>query len=206
MNILHGKFHSHLTFDTDDLDMLQDISKNLKGKLTIIDLINGKHGREHMITNHFLTGYKGHTNSNQIIESLKTMSLGIKNIFNIDTLRIKLEHELYHPKSHPNEIFSSLNNFDYCESHIKLLLKNYDDILPLVDGTDWRLSSNPLSRNDNGTVQFINRRFYDNKNYLDDEIKMMTTQLKSAMIEILEVKVETCVYDSNQDLDAWWVK
>jgi hypothetical protein len=99
-----------------------------------------------------------------------------------------------------------LNNFDYCESHIKLLLKNYDDILPLVDGTDWRLSSNPLSRNDNGTVQFINRRFYDNKNYLDDEIKMMTTQLKSAMIEILEVKVETCVYDSNQDLDAWWVK
>lgn len=207
MDILHGKFHSHLTFNADDLEILKDISKSLKGKLTIIDLVNGKHGREHMITNHFLTGHKNYNDSNHIIQSLKNMSKFIKDAFNIDTLRIKLEHELYHPKSYPNEVSSSLNNFDYCESHIKLLLQNndHDKLLKMVKDTDWRLSSNPLSKNTDGTVQFINRRFYDNKNYLNDEIKMMTTHLKDDMIKILEVKTETCVYDSNKDLDAWWV-
>jgi hypothetical protein len=64
-----------------------------------------------------------------------------------------------------------------------------------------------------GIIQFINRRFYTNEHngcdilqLINNSIGDMMATLYNTGVDIIERKVETAVYDSNVDLDAWWAK
>jgi hypothetical protein len=215
--ILVGKFHSHLTIKSNDIDVLKKAATIAKGKLTVIDLdAHGSQGRECMITNHFVTGYRGFDSADKIITHLKQIASKINQTFNAEVIRIKLEHELFHPRSLSSQINQSLYCYDYTECHIKVLIPpniQLRQIKELAELFSWRLSSNPFNVSDNGIVQFINRRFYtreysdyDILQLINDSVDDMIVKLYNTGVDIIERKVETAVYDSNVDLDAWWAK
>lgn len=215
MTPLVGKFHSHLTISSDDINVLKRAASIAKGKLTVIDLANSDiHGRECMITNHFVTGYRGFENADQIIAHIKQVAVNINKLIDVNVIRIKVEHELFHPKSISSQIDQSLHQYDYTECHIKTLIQPGDNInlSDIAIKAGWRLSSNPYSVSTSGIVQFVNTRFYTNEyigtdilGLIKDSVDQMKNKLYTAGYHILECKIETAVYDSNIDLDAWWV-
>lgn len=213
---LVGKFHSHLTIKCDTLEVLKEAASLAKGKLTVIDLAANKNvGRECMITNHFVTGYHGFDSSAHIIDHLKNVASKINSTLDAEVIRIKVEHELFHPRSLASQINQSLYQYDYTECHIKVLIPPtipIDCIRQIAESANWRLSSNPFSVSDDGIVQFINKRFYTNDNsgcdiltLINDSVDNMVRQIYPG-VDIIECKIETAVYDSNADLDAWWAK
>lgn len=215
--VLVGNFHSHLTIKSDDIDVLKKAATIAKGKLTVIDLdAHGTQDRECMITNHFVTGYRGFDNADKIITHLKHLTSKINQTFDAEVIRIKLEHELFHPRSLTSQINQSLYCYDYTECHIKVLIPpsmQLTQIKELAELFSWRVSSNPFSVSDDGIVQFINRRFYtkeysscDILQLINKSIDDMMIKLYNTGVDIIERKVETAVYDSNVDLDAWWAK
>lgn len=214
---LVGKFHSHLTVSGDDINILKQAAAIAKGKLTVIDLYaQSLLDRECMITNHFVTGYRGFDSANQIITHLQQVASEINKTLNVEVVRIKLEHELFHPRSLESQITQSLYQYDYTECHIKVLIPpsiQLSQIRELAELFSWRLSSNPFSVSNDGIVQFINKRFYTNDynscdilQLINDSVDDMIFKLYNTGVDIIECKVETAVYDSNADLDAWWAK
>lgn len=216
MSSLIGKFHSHLSISSDDVNVLKQAVTIAKGKLTVIDLANSDvHGRECMVTNHFVTGYRGFENVDQIIAHMKQVAANINKLIDVDVVRIKVEHELFHPKSAPSQINQSLYHYNYTECHIKTLIKSSDKnkLTGIATNSGWKLSSNPFSVSSRGIVQFINKRFHPNDykgvdmlKLIKNSVDQMANRLCITGYDILECKIETAVYDSNSDLDAWWAK
>ena len=86
-------------------------------------------------------------------------------------------------------------NFEFA----KQMLKEDEDYL------GFALSSNPKEVKDSYVTQFLNMRFlsgdFDESNIKIERVKDL---LKQNNLEIIEVKDELSVYDTNFKLDKWW--
>ena len=72
----------------------------------------------------------------------------------------------------------------------------------------WHPSRNPFAKSEGDqVVQFVNRRFYglttlaEIDREVDGILPIVTTYA-----ELVEVKYETAVYDSNEKHDGWWME
>ena len=67
-------------------------------------------------------------------------------------------------------------------------------------------SQNPFDQNGASVTQFVNKRLYEgNQASADLEVDNVLTALREAKFEVVEVKRETVVFDTNQQLDKWWI-
>lgn len=206
---LIGKFHSHLTISAKSDDEAKRAAALVKGKITVIDLSRGdKIQTDYMITHHYVTGFHGLEDSFDIISLLKSMARQI-NDSGISVTRVKLEHELLDARSDRRDIPSSLDSI-YTEVHVKCVLAESDrgKLITVASNAGWHPSRNPFSKSDDGKItQFVNRRFYGKSNLVDiDLIVDSIVKEISCIAEIKEIKYESAIFDSNEALDAWWMK
>lgn len=212
---LTGKFHSHITIAAENAPDAELAAKLVFGKPTIIDLsLDTRAQKDFVITHHFVTGFH---NLNDHLDILETLNQHKRRLTEagIKVLRVKLEHELLDPKSSRLELPISLSSL-YTEVHIKCNIaeKELPDLLWMARQQSWVPSKNPLSRSENGVVQFVNRRFYSHTGS-NPTLRSIDTEVDSLIyafsvcgntpsLQILDVRYESAVYDSNESMDSWW--
>jgi hypothetical protein len=203
---LTGKFHSHLTVETDKGN---DLARAVGGKLTTILLNRVDSGRQQvdpMITHHYVTGHKGLVDETDVLIQLKAhahkiIELGGK------VLRIKLEHEPLDILSDPNQVQESIETSIYTEVHIKTQMqkKDRDQMCALAAQHHWHPSTNPVNIEGDTVTQFLNRRYYGSVD-LDEVMKNNQDIILLLDVRVLETKIETARYDTNDARDKWWMK
>jgi len=207
---LAGKFHSHLTLKA-TLEEAERARNLVSGKVTIIELERAERQQvDVMLTHHFVAGHKGLEDHHDVMASLAAKAVQLRES-GIDVIRVKLEHELLHPKSDPGDVQASLDMSDYTEVHVKLRvvpskLEQLKTAIPEAGIEGWHPSRNPRQQDEDAAIQFINRRFYGCNNL--QKIEEETDRLVAHMVhwaEVLEVKVETAIADDNGELDRWWM-
>lgn len=205
---LVGKFHSHLTVSTTSVQEAERAAKLTGGKLTVIDLSRDRRSQtDWMITHHYVTGSRGLEDQYDIKALLRAKARQLEES-GIRVTRIKLEYDLLHDRSDRNQVVAALDN-TYTEIHVKCVLPPdlRDPLIQMAKGLGWHPSRNPFAKRDDGQlVQFVNRRFYGCVTL--DQIDMAVDELVAllqAPIDIAEVKYETAIYDSNDDVDRWWM-
>jgi hypothetical protein len=188
---LKGKFHAHLTLKTDCIVV------NLRGwKMTIITMNKeDRHLTDFMFTRHFLLG----SEKTPTLEAIKAeIEASVKEIDGGlgEVTRVKLEHESL-PTLPPSET-------NYRECHIKIRVPK-GHALETIDG--FVQSRNPMDEEKTHSTIFLNARFYsgtveevDAK--ADEAVNCI--RLLNPNCEILEVKKESTVFDTNHDHDKWW--
>lgn len=204
---LAGKFHAHLSLDASDtnLDRLKRFCTQRKVKLTVIELENlqGRAQSDVMTTSH----YRIETTDavSQITQHLLDLSKQLSDA-GYSVLRAKLEHE-----SLPT--LERFNQTQYHEVHIKLRIAvdEYSDAMSTLKqlGQQYGFvpSRNPYERQTDVVVQFINLRIYDGqREEADLRIEKIVDVVKQQGFDVTEVKRETVVYDTHQDLDSWWTQ
>jgi hypothetical protein len=201
---LTGKFHSHITFEGTD-----DLARTVGGKLTTI-LLNrtdlDRHQIDPMITHHYVTGHKNLVDETHVLSQLKAhankiLELGGK------VLRLKLEHEPLDVLSDPNQIQESILTSLYTEVHIKIKVAKVarDKICAIAALHHWHPSTNPINIEEETVTQFLNRRYYK----ITDLEKVIVNNhdlLSLLDVEIIETKIETARYDTNDQRDRWWMQ
>lgn len=224
---LSGHFHSHLTMKC-TLEEAERAQALVGGKVTVIELERAKREQvDVMLTHYYVVSHRGLDDHYDVIASLKSKAsqLGASGI---DVTRVKLEHELLHPKAPPEEIQTSLDVSDYIEVHVKCriglsepppkdtfnhlperkaaLQDKLETIKALVSEEGWYPSRNPRQQEADTITQFVNRRFYGERDLavVEDNTDYIVALL-AKHCEIAEVKLETAIYDDNGDLDRWWM-
>lgn len=205
-----GKFHSHLTIEkpTSNLEM-QRAAKLVNGKLTIINLSRDDNKQtDFMITHHYITGSRGLEDEHDVLSLLKLRARQIQEA-GFKILRIKLEHEPLHQESNIDDILNSLSRI-YTEIHIKCIIEFdlNENLINVSKEKNWHPSSNPFSKREDGRlIQFINKRIYGETNLFKVDLEVdKIVPVISSLCDIDEIKYETAIYDSNEDLDKWWIK
>lgn len=208
-----GKLHSHLTLSC-SLDEAERARKLVGGKVTIIDLSrvdSSKNQTDVMLTHHFLVGKHGLEDHLDVLASLRAKAQTLRDT-GILVSRAKLEHELLHPHSDPSEVSASLQQASYVEAHVKCKVdhKNLDALKRAASSFGWHPSRNPLhQQNDGVTTQFVNKRFYNETdlNPLEAQVDGLVSLLSGMpfQVDVCEAKIETALYDSNDQVDAWWM-
>jgi hypothetical protein len=205
--MLTGKFHSHITISAEG--NAAQAAKLVGGKLTVIDLAKGKRGQtDVMITRHYVTGYHGLRDENDIVFLLKGQAAQLKES-GIEVLRTKLEHEMLHEQSNPLEIEESLNRI-YTEVHVKCVLAAnlIKSLVGFAKPLCWHPSRNSLGKTEDGRlIHFVNRRFYSKPltlGTLDMAVQELIGDFPAG-IEIREIKYESTVFDTNELHDKWWM-
>lgn len=195
--LLTGKFHSHLTIQAECLEEAQKAARLVSGKLTVIDLSRSERSQtDWMITHHYKTGHRGLRDQRDILWLLQSRAGELESA-GYRVLRQKLEHE--NPCDHVGL---------YDEAHIKCLVDPAarDALVQVAETLQWHPSRNPRARAKEGKlVQFVNRRFYGTPR---TSINALVAELCRSMhpfCEILEVKHERVLLDTNADLDGWWL-
>ena len=203
---LAGKFHAHLTVaaESSQWETLRQKCRQRKAKLTIVDLENlsGRSQTDVMATCYFQDPQAGAVE--RITAELAATAEALEEA-GFPVLRAKLEHETA----------PSLPAFDrqhYHEIHIKLDLpadgcqRAYQQLLAMGKEHDFVPSKNPFDRRGDRVTQFVNKRLYDGDwSTADRSLEMLLAALREASFEVVEVKRETVVFDTNQQLDQWWI-
>ena len=176
---LQGKFHVHLTVKN------KTDFKLPTWKQTIILLSNdNKEQLDIMFTKHYFIP----SNKTKSVEDIKRdVDKYVKelNSRGIEVIRVKLEHESL-PTLSPSES-------NYRECHIKVL---ENKLTSIPEG--FVKSKNPIQEG----VYFLNKRWYvGDISDIEHEVDLVVEFLKEAVIE---VKLESIVFDSNKRLDKWW--
>jgi len=179
--MITGKFHSHITIHPETEEQLKLAEKLIQGKLTFIDLKSDSDYTDHMVTNHYVTGFHVLTDHNSIITILQTKQKLLEDS-GIKVLRVKLEHELLDKRSTGCED-ESLENALYTEVHLKVSgdFSNYH-------GWAWSTNSKDGST-------FLTKRYFD-KSYsvIEQDLVNCYGYMKD---RVLETKVEAVLFDSN---------
>jgi len=202
---LVGKFHAHLTLALtgQQATACEEFCRQHRVKLTIVDLENlaGQKQTDVMTTSHFRERTPGATTriTGQLIklaESSEKAGFPVK--------RAKLEHE-----SLPS--LALFCQHQYHEVHVKLNLpsgnfeSNYDRLVRLGHELQFVPSRNPRQRTTEFVTQFVNLRIYEGDHQAaDTRVEQLVSRLKQQSFDVLEVKRETVVYDTNQAQDQWW--
>jgi hypothetical protein len=191
MDNLVGKFHAHITVHTN-----QDFQPPKGWKTTIILLTkDNKDQKDIMITKHYMTGRNNIKTVQDIVNNIKNTSTMLSNN-GISVIREKLEHESL-PTISPAENF-------YRECHIKIRVPN-NVKLNTID--NFVQSRNPMELTENYSTVFLNSRYYNGSvQEIDANIEKSVEEIKriNTCCEILEIKKESTIYDTNLQLDKWW--
>lgn len=204
-----GHFHSHLTLRCTP-QKAEAAAKLVGGKLTVIDLQGPKRqAQDIMLTHHFVTGHRGLVDHRSILLELheKVRQLQAKKF---EVTRIKLELEHLDPKSPREQLTDLARCATYVEAHIKCELLAAD--LPEIAEElrpGWALSRNPLSIQGETITQFFNLRVYrrDDPLFLhsvEPQVAHQEIWLKRMGCKVLESKIETAIFDTDQHHDEWW--
>jgi ADP-ribose pyrophosphatase YjhB (NUDIX family) len=205
---LSGKFHSHLTIEAGSQREAERAAHLTGGKLTVIDLSRGERQQtDWMITHHYVTGARGLEDQYDIEALLRARARQLDES-GVKVVRVKLEYDLLHDRSDRGQVSAALDNL-YTEIHVKCLLDEGQraELCRVAAKEGWHPSRNPFAVRDGGQlVQFVNRRFYGETRLA--EIDAAVDRLLAAILphaEVLEIKYETAVYDSNDAHDRWWM-
>lgn len=204
---LSGKFHAHLSVATEDVDLtlLMNFCQQRRVKLTVIDLENycGRTQSDVMTTSHYSISESDAVE--QITQHLLSLTQDLTDA-GYSVLRAKLEHE-----SLPT--LDRFSESQYHEVHIKLRLsktdhkKQIEKLKELGSRLGFVPSRNPLERNANEVIQFVNLRMYSgDRESADQIVESIVSKLENQHFAIKEIKRETVVYDTRQDLDDWWTR
>jgi len=207
---IRGKFHSHITLaltSAEGREALAQYCREERVKLTLIELadFDTRQQTDVMTTEHYRENGEDAvaTIVGRLIERVGSLTEA-----GFEVLRVKLEHE-----SRPT--LERCREQQYGETHIKLAIPNE----AFAEAMEWLRegaaqhhyvpSSNPRSRSEEETIQFVNRRFYDHSLEAWDEAVAQWRQWLEAegpahQIRIVEVKSEMTLFDTNLSLDAWW--
>ncbi len=219
-----GKFHSHITIEADTREAAEQAARLINGKVTVIDL--GRDDRQHtdrMITNHYVTGYRGLETHEDVLQRLNEHA-SILQDSGFTVVRSKLEYELLDPRS-TSDVEEALAT-DYIELHIKWTVDplDLDYLLGTARRYGWAVSNNPDEVLEARVVQFITRRFAGADRSIE-RIQSAVMQICNTVLPCLrqsmrvsaEGKViwhtpefdthyEAVVWDSNADYDLWWIR
>lgn len=205
---LCGKFHSHLTVDAKSRAEAERAAALTGGKLTVIDLSRGERRQtDWMITHHYATGARGLEDQYDIEALLRARARQLEES-GVKVLRAKLEYDLLHDRSDRGQVSAALDNI-YTEIHVKCLLPGArrGELCQVASRLGWHPSRNPFAlREDGQLVQFVNRRFYGDTRLvdLDAAVDALMGPI-TTIVEVLEIKYETAVYDTNDQHDRWWM-
>jgi len=213
---LAGKFHSHITLKHASMDDAERVAKLTKGKVTFIHLERPDSVLQvdAMITHHYVTG-QGLSDSNDVIHLAKLHSKTIE-AAGVQTTRVKVEHEPLHPKSlRGSELDQSFRLARYIEGHVKVSVRDSSLIAmkSLAARQGWHPSRNPYQKHPKASgeevIQFINRRWYSEHKKLPNILSSIATLCssleKQLTLDIIEVKIESAIFDSKEDLVSWWI-
>lgn len=192
---LKGRFHAHITF----LEALGvEVSTPPHGwKNTIILLEKGERKQtDVMVTRHFMLGSAKTPTVSSVMKILYATGTELKQQGR-EVTRVKLEHE-----DLPTLMPSIAN---YREAHVLVKMpKGWKFFMP-VKG--WVRSSNPMTQEAHCETFFFNKRFRRGTvEEIDHNIKAEVWAMMRLNKEctIVSTKIESTVYDSNQQLDQWW--
>jgi hypothetical protein len=197
---LRGRFHSHLTVRGDATEQLARAARDVQAKVTVIDLAGDRRAeRDVMLTRYHLDDAPGALG--RVADALQSMCDTLE-AEGIEVARVKVEHE-----SEP-----SLPRFDaerYHEVHIKLAIEpaRFDEVYTWLTRGDhgWVASRNPRERRPDRVLQFVTLRCYDgDRADADARVARASATLRDAGLEIVEIKRETAVLDTDLARDAWW--
>lgn len=175
---LVGKFHAHLTMNVS--------VPEIKGwKPTTIILSGEKEQTDVMLTKHYFVPSRKTPTVDDIYADIKNTCENVK------VLRVKIEHESL-PTVAPSEK-------TYRECHIKIFVP-HGISCEYPDG--YVRSRNPKQVSDDGSIFFLNRRWYSGS--IESINKELQDLVLDPAIQIHETKVESTIFDSNKELDAWW--
>lgn len=205
-----GKFHSHLTIKANSEKELDRAAKLCGGKLTTILLQRDGHVQtDAMITHHYRTDARGIEDEKDIVALLRSRALLLTEA-GVKVTRLKLEYDVTSEHNSPHDASQACLQGIYTEVHVKCVVVAHerDHLMARAREFGWHPSHNPLSiRDDEKLIQFVNMRFYGSATMdaIDKEVdRLIPTLLQMAEIE--EIKYETAVFDSNEDVDKWWMK
>ena len=148
-----------------------------------------------MITRHFKTGTTKTPDIQSILKAVddaKTQLLMLGH----NVVRVKLEHESL-PTLRP-----SIEHYREC--HVKFEVPN-GTTLETING--FVASSNPMAMFQDSSYLFLNKRIYNGDcNHIDRQMYDDVQLLRSINpnCKLVEVKIETAVWDSNLNHDKWW--
>lgn len=186
------RYHIHITS--------KDIKAPKGFKLTTVKLENKKVIKEH---NMFTRTFVGTGDINRDVEFMKNYFS--KQFNEISRFKIELLN-----KSNFIKEYSDVN---YREIHIKLQISNneFKNIKDILDENHelygFRLSNNPKEIKKEFTTQFVNMRYFEgNYDSTNKKIDNVLRFLNNINVNILEIKDELSVYDSNFDEDKWWTE
>lgn len=189
---LTGRFHCHITYETSN----EIIEIPAGWKKTIILLDKGdRHQTDVMITRHFKMGTGKFLSDFSLRKAITDAVIHLE-LRGCNVTRVKLEHEDF-PTLKPSQE-------NYREVHVKVRVPHGKQFLPRAR---YVRSSNPFEIEENSNIYFWNARFYSGEViHVDETIRREVRFMQSLNpdCEILEVKIETAVHDSNPQSDAWW--
>jgi hypothetical protein len=203
---LSGRFHAHLTVAVapESVEGLRAFCKTQRVKLTVVDLddLAGRSQTDVMTTSYYDDPAEGAVG--RIVEHLSGLAEALGGAgFNV--VRAKLEHES----------LPSLPQYDrqrYHEVHVKLKVAadQYDATVArlreLGKAHGFVPSRNPRERSADWVTQFVNLRLYEGRQESADRtVAGLLAALREAGLEVVEVKRETTVFDTHQQLDQWWI-
>lgn len=197
---LVGRFHSHLTVRTDDLDGFRVACAALGCKPTIIDLARGDRSqRDVMATRHHVDDAPGAVGRIRAVLTGLARDLGARGH---PVIRVKIEHES----------LPSLPSFDrarYHEVHIKLSIAEAElqaALASLRGHPELVPSRNPRECRDGWVHQFLNARIHEgDRADADARVQGWCAELVARGLSVVEVKRETVVLDDAPSHDAWWL-
>lgn len=200
---LKGKFHSHITVmcDSDRIDELRLLCRQLYCKVTVIDLERGDRSQQDIMLTHYFHTKHGQYSSVEEIRSKLENDCVILKEHGFDAIRIKLEHESL-PTNNPTAD-------TYREIHFKCVMPSTerDAIIQRMAEFDSTIvpSSNPFEKlKDGNIVQFFNKRYYEGTVEEVDQSSVMIEDHLNTLCTVKEVKRESVVFDTNLEHDKWW--
>jgi hypothetical protein len=203
---LAGRFHAHLsvTATSETIEALRALCKSQRVKLTVVDLENlaGRSQTDVMTTSYHEDPAAGAVG--RVVERLSALSAALGEA-GFDVVRAKLEHESL-PSLQP------YTAEHYHEVHVKLEIPaaGYDEaaagLRELGQVHGFVPSRNPRERGAEWVMQFVNLRLYEGgQEDADRRVIDLLRALRAAGHEVVEVKRETVVFDTHQQLDRWWI-
>lgn len=195
-NQLQGRFHCHITYEVNNDD---EVKPPHTWKSTIVTLSKANRTMDDfMITKHYVIPSEKTPNVSALMADVHntTSMLSVSN----KILRVKIEHESL-PTIQPSQS-------TYRETHIRVV--PYDTGYPSDDFVllkEWVRSSTQLNGWNKQESFFINRRFYSGTVEEVDAIiqqQFAVMKLLNPHHRFVEIKIESTIYDSNQQHDQWW--
>lgn len=210
-----GAFHAHFSITDAPSATVSTAAVAIGGKHTAIHLeSSGRTQRDQMITVHYVTGRKGILDSNAVIADSESKAEQLTKM-GLNVARIKVESEPWNQHSVSSDAERIHASAKYTEAHVKLkLTEDQLSALRLLMHADqtmdtWRLSTNIYARSSDGhIVQFINKRFSGDQHTLATiriDVRGMAHRLMQLFpLALVEIKLESAIYDNNTMVDRWW--